>query len=277
MGNNTLETILGGIGRKEQVNQYKEALVGDILPRNANGEVEDHSASLGGQSIRFLGANIDMIITNGIIIAGQDKSQTFLNSGTFIVPQNAGNLVVLSCGAGGNGGSGVNQYATDYAGGGGGGGGGVAIIRPSGYSAGDTLTVTISEGSSTVSINGKSVSCGAGGAGGAGYSSGDLNNWLTYGGAGGVGGATSNSGFSIDELIFARNGGNGGNGGYKFQVRGLSSSLVYRVENYREKGEKTYMTFGAGGNGGDSGAAGTAGTGFSGQSAGVLILWKEPA
>jgi len=53
MGDNTLQTIVPGASKPNDVNQYKTALSGDILPRNANGEVEDGAGSLGSSSRPF--------------------------------------------------------------------------------------------------------------------------------------------------------------------------------------------------------------------------------
>ena len=83
MGNNTLSTITGGIGRKEQVNQYKDALVGDILPRNLNGEVENLAGNLGSAETPFRELHAT-IINRGTT----RKKKEFLTVGnhTFTVP-----------------------------------------------------------------------------------------------------------------------------------------------------------------------------------------------
>ena len=65
MGDNTLATIQQGtVGNPEQVNQYKEALSGDILPRNVQGEVEDSASSIGSETARVKDVHMAGFIFN---------------------------------------------------------------------------------------------------------------------------------------------------------------------------------------------------------------------
>jgi hypothetical protein len=54
MGDNTIATVSNGeVASEEKWNQYKTALVGDILPRNTSGAVTNEAADIGSSSYRF--------------------------------------------------------------------------------------------------------------------------------------------------------------------------------------------------------------------------------
>lgn len=61
MGDNTLTTQSDGtVIDSSDINQYKTALVGDLLPRNASGAVEDGAGSIGSSSYKVKRANVEV-------------------------------------------------------------------------------------------------------------------------------------------------------------------------------------------------------------------------
>lgn len=149
MGNNTLSTVIGGIGRPTQVNQYKEALSGDILPRNADGEVEALAANLGSQAVPFKELHAT-VINKG----ATRKKKEFLTAGshTFTVPEGVNEVKVILAG----GGSGVAKTINSGLAVGCGGGCGEATLMVAG---GDILSISAGAGgaiaSAAITLGGK--------------------------------------------------------------------------------------------------------------------------
>lgn len=70
MGNNSLATkSLGQVIAPEDPNQYKQALSGDLFPRNSAGEVGNETASLGSDSVKFKSLHV----ATGQWVAGDIK------------------------------------------------------------------------------------------------------------------------------------------------------------------------------------------------------------
>lgn len=81
MGNNTLSTVSSGqIPTQDKWNQFKTALSGDLLPRNANGAVEDAAGSLGSSSERFDTAYIKTLDAASL---GTNNNEISASSGGF--------------------------------------------------------------------------------------------------------------------------------------------------------------------------------------------------
>ena len=67
MGTNTIVTVIEGTtGTVSQLNQYKTALTGDLLPRNAAGEIEDEAGSVGSTTEQIK----DVHMTGKIYVSG---------------------------------------------------------------------------------------------------------------------------------------------------------------------------------------------------------------
>lgn len=277
MGNNTLSTVVGGIGQPTQVNQYKEALSGDILPRNVDGEVEALAANLGSSAAPFSGASI----RGPVDILGVDKAQTVTSSQTFSFPSGAYEkkcIVFSNAGLGSAGGVSGNSTSGSCWGGGGGGGASVVAIDLSWQ---ESITVTINAVSTTISsadIAGVVASHGS--------------NGLETGG-GGIGGTVTILPTDISRVSFFANGGDGGNGGGGFWASSGTPVAANGQAGYRgDLNIGGYAGTGAaggvgqltgGGGGGASlaakvaGYAGGNGGSLSGASGGVVFTWKERA
>ena len=259
MGNNTLSTVIGGIGRPTQVNQYKEALSGDILPRNVDGEVETNAAGLGSATVEFDHLFVKDLFVSGFNgTSGTVYSQTFLTSGTFLIPEKAFDVVIFAVGGGGAAGSYAERSSSFYCGGGGG-GGGVAMFKPA-VIGGETISITIGA-SCVISGAGWSVTASQG-------SPGVSATGVTIRtGTGGAGGSVSFSNILLSQFVVAQKGGSGGSGGYYSGSYIISGGI----------GESGILAgYGAGGNGGHftSTPDATAGLGFSGSSAGAVVFWR---
>lgn len=221
MGNNTLSTITGGIGRKEQVNQYKDALVGDILPRNTDGEVEALAGNLGSEAVPFFAVNSQEIIAkkisllSGYYFEGLEEKTIWYEVGSHSVPLEKG-IYFIKCFGGG---------ATGIANTGGGGGGfccGLISVLSS-----DVVSLSVggTGGASLFSLNGEVQIVAYGGSGG---SAGGFDIYVKkqavlfgYGEITGNGGTTANgsstslgtSGGLVGTSPVTGGGGGGGGGG----------------------------------------------------------------
>lgn len=285
MGNNTLETILGGIGRKEQVNQYKEALVGDILPRNANGEVEALAANLGSVSVPFKELHAT-VINRGTA----RKKKEFLTAGSysFNVPDGVTEVKVILAGGGGGGSISVGSGTPAF--GGGHGAGACVLIVP--VSSGDILSGSVGAGGSgaystgaallagnagsqtTVSKNGISLAAALGGGGGStglfsttcgGVTVNDMSN-LIASSSGGVG--------SVANFHSQSTGGLTGKGGVGLWAGGGSignGGIGYNNNGYTTGGGGGYSN---GGNGSNSKGPWVGGAGGNG---GAIIYYDLPS
>lgn len=144
MGDNTLATVQQGtVGNPEQVNQFKEALSGDILPRNAQGETEDKAGSVGRDSDRFSNVSTQEInLFGNIKMRGTLTTKFFSTNGSWTCPDGVHQVVATAYAGGGGGGA-------DYVGvvptGGGGGGFIVANLQTE---AGDTIAIQVGSGGS---------------------------------------------------------------------------------------------------------------------------------
>ena len=274
MGNNTLETILGGIGRKEQVNQYKEALVGDILPRNANGEVEALAANLGNESVPFSGVTVK----GPVSVLGIKKSQTVTTSQTFSFPVDAYCKMAEIYSDGGVGANGVfsgNSNDGSHSGGGGGGGCSIIVVDLDKQSE---ITVTKTSEKTSISSSTLSEISAISGGGGTGTS-------------GGGGGACLIPTTELCRILFFCNGGNGGSGGTSIWIGGNSATANNGTNGNRgdinvggsggiaAAGANGSVTGGGGGGGSPAakvaGYSGGNGGSLSGRLGGVVFTWKE--
>jgi len=219
--------------------------------------------------------NTTITVTLGVLSAsvGAIHKQVFTSSGTFTIPSGITTSTTFNWTIVGAGASGCAGNNTD--GGGGGGAGGAAKRLVSGYTAGNTITVTVGSGgtgiagtngntggSSSISSGTQTISTvtasgggtgtfsqGAGGAGGT-TSGGDADS--VSGGSGGSGFSSGDSGSTGGGTIF----GSGGVGGY---VAGGGSGYPG-------------TTYGSGGGGGDRSAAFAGGNGANGI---VIVEWVQ--
>lgn len=206
--------------------------------------------------------------------AGSHGSQTFLSSGSFVVPAGISNLTIIGAGGGGGGGAGG---AYDASGAGAGGGSGGAGAQPKAVAVGvtplSTLTVTIGAGGAgapapTVNNSGAGGSAGGNttvvGTGVAltfqGASAGSGGSRGTAGGGGGA--AVSSAWLPIRELVGSGAGGNGGVGGSSPGTNGGTAV----ADNYAPAATAGNTGSGNGsGGGGGSGGSGYASGGTGGQ------------
>lgn len=204
MGSNSLTPENdGNTADASDVNQYRDALIEDHVPRNSSGVPTDEAGSLGTSLLKWLNAYIKRIFVgnpdsgvtleedSGELVVKVDsieamrvdsegikpgsfpamgvlpqlKSTTFTSSGTFTVPADVTLLFVFGAGGGGGGGSGSGRGSIETSGGGGGGNGAQPVLVP--------IPVTPSS-----SIN---VVVGAGGVGGAPVNSGNGNPGISGG------------------------------------------------------------------------------------------------
>lgn len=129
------------------------------------------------------------------------SAETFLESGTFTVPQGVTRIKVVAVGGGGGGGGGAIMSGITTLGGGGGGGGGACIIDVYTVSGGQTISITVGKGGAggynsdgadgTATVVGNLVTA-AGGVGGDG-GSGATGTGGVAGGSGGGAGANGDS------------------------------------------------------------------------------------
>lgn len=144
MGDNTLQTIIPGAAKPNDVNQFKEALSGDILPRNAQGEVEDKAGSAGDDTRKLANVHTQEINLYGNIrMRGTRVTKVFTSSGSWECPEGVYEASFVCAGAGGSGSSigGVQGL--------GGGGGGVVIGKIQ-VTPATSYPVTISSGTASV-------------------------------------------------------------------------------------------------------------------------------
>ena len=170
-----------------------------------------------------------------------NRSDTFFNSGTWVVPSGVSGATIYMWGGGGGGG-GVNG-SKNNAGGGGGGAFGTATIT--GLVAGGSYSVTVGAGGSA----GTNAPTNGGNGGNSSFSGG-AGTWTINGGLGGNGGSNGTGGAGgatgTGTGLTFKTGGNGGNG-----INGNTG------------------TSGSGGGAGGSGSAGSAGTGCTPGSGGT--------
>ena len=65
MGDNTLQTVIPGPSAPNDINQFKTALSGNILPRNVQGETENKAGSLGSATKSFDSIYVETINSGG--------------------------------------------------------------------------------------------------------------------------------------------------------------------------------------------------------------------
>lgn len=186
-------------------------------------------------------------------------SQTFLTSGTFVVPAGVTEIRVVAIGMGGFGGPGTPTTS-----GGGGGGGGGYIRGTKEVTPGDTVTITIGDLGTGVVHTGQSLLAGngadgtetGGGTSGTTFASAPwVSEYVAGGGASGPTGTTGGNGGSINSdvapyVLFAGVGGMGGN----------MVDLATAGTNY-------------GGGGGGGGGNFATQSGQTGGPAAVIIYW----
>jgi hypothetical protein len=187
----------------------------------------------------------------------QLRSQVFTSSGTFTVPANVSNVIIVGCGGGGGGGGG--GASNGAAGGGGGGGVGAnpfVVTLP--VTSGGGYTVTIGAGGSAGAA-GVYGGGGAGGSGGAGGTTTFGSGLRFFGGNGGVGGVMNGAGGS---------GGTTGTGIGFFTSGGAGGNYHAAGNNGGNGAASNYSGAGTGGTGGGATAGGGGGGGGAGLGVG---------
>jgi len=260
MGTNNLVTKSNGeVINVTDPNQYKEALIGDIVPRNASGVPEAGAGDAGTSSYPFS----SVYIRGAVLNQGTVTTQEYSSTDTWEAPDEVTTAYVLVCGAGGAG------STSNYYGGGGGGGAAFAEVQ---VVPGVSYAITIS---TTADFN--SVLTGlAGGAGGLGGGDGDGGGFTIASTIIGVGSCDGQGGAgreSDDTGINYVSGGAGGTGYSGRGGRGLGA------DKNSQGGGGGGVANGANATSDQSGGGGgyAAASGVTGGAAGVRIQYYLPS
>jgi len=266
MGTNNLSTKSSGdTVIASDPNQYKTALVEDLVPRNSSGVPTNEAGGLGTDTYEWETLYTREINLDGTINQrGTMTTQTYTSSDTWEAPTGVHRVFVIAAGAGGNG---------DASGEKGGGGGGVALawvdVEP-----GATYTVTIASGDARF-VNAATTELVMAYNGGA-YNSSDVP----------VGGS-----FAFDSSVVGW-GARGGNAGAPGDGQSNDASKRRAESGYRgigglsntvavdsECGGGGGYSSGADGSGSGGGGGGgyTAASGTSGGAAGLILQYYLPS
>ena len=302
MADNNLQSRADGdVAAADDVNQYRTAFVGDVVPRNSSGVKTDLAGNLGtsllrwiagymqklylgatasglsieedsgemifkvggSEVVRFDASGIDVSSFPALNVLPRLKRTRYTASGTFNIPADVYEVFLFGAGGGGGGGGGGNPTYSSNDNGGQAGQGCNPILVPKSVTPGGSLTISIGAGGAGGNGDSPSGAGSNGASGGSTIITGDISGSIEFTGGGGGGKATvSNNTGSWTPRATTTTGGAGSDG---------SSSAVSGQATFFNNGGTLGSNGSPGGGGGGGGGAGfgVGGSGGSGINSGT--------